>query len=174
MNLHLPPPKCQLSNSETHITNMMLFYVFTLLLLSNVAASKSIINSLLLETGYIGVGELEAVQLFYYFIESERSPEDDPLVLWLTGGPGCSALCGLVYEIGPLSFDYAKSSVGGEPVFALNPYSWTKIANIIFLDAPAGTGFSYSTTLEGYDVSDTLSAAQTYEFLRKVRESLYF
>ncbi|KAJ6723891.1 SERINE PROTEASE FAMILY S10 SERINE CARBOXYPEPTIDASE [Salix koriyanagi] len=119
---------------------MMLFYVFTLLLLSNVAASKSIINSLLLETGYIGVGELEAVQLFYYFIESERSPEDDPLVLWLTGGPGCSALCGLVYEI----------------------------------DAPAGTGFSYSTTLEGYDVSDTLSAAQTYEFLRKVRESLYF
>ncbi|KAJ6777321.1 SERINE CARBOXYPEPTIDASE-LIKE 18 [Salix koriyanagi] len=155
---------------------MMLFYVFTILLLSNVAASKSIINSLpgfvgnlpfVLETGYIGVGESEAVQLFYYFIASERSPEDDPLVLWLTGGPGCSALSGLVYEIGPLSFDYAKSSGGGEPVFALNPYSWTKIANIIFVDAPAGTGFSYSTTLEGYDVSDTLSAAQTCEFLRK-------
>ncbi|KAJ6754865.1 SERINE CARBOXYPEPTIDASE-LIKE 18 [Salix purpurea] len=155
---------------------MMLFYVFTLLLLSNVAASKSIINSLpgfvgnlpfVLETGYIGVGESEAVQLFYYFIASERSPEEDPLVLWLTGGPGCSALSGLVYEIGPLSFDYAKSSGGGEPVFALNPYSWKKIASIIFVDAPVGTGFSYSTTLEGYDVSDTLSAAQTCEFLRK-------
>jgi serine carboxypeptidase-like clade 1 len=49
---------------------------------------------------YIGVGELEAVQLFYYFIESERSPKDDPLVLWLTGGPGCSALSGIIYEIG--------------------------------------------------------------------------
>ena len=49
-----------------------------------------------------------------------------------------------------------------------------QIANIIFVDAPVGTGFSYSTTLEGYDVSDSLSAAQTYEFLRRVRESVYF
>ncbi|KAJ6693187.1 hypothetical protein OIU85_003996 [Salix viminalis] len=176
MKGELEAVSCQLRNTHYHFNNMMLFYVLTLLLLSNIAASKSIINSLpgfdgslpfVLETGYIGVGELEAVQLFYYFIESERSPEDDPLVLWLTGGPGCSALSGLVYEIGPLAVDYAKSSGGGQPVFALNPYSWTKIANIIFVDAPVGTGFSYSTTLEGYDVSDTLSAAQTCEFLRK-------
>ncbi|KAJ6964998.1 serine carboxypeptidase-like 18 isoform X3 [Populus alba x Populus x berolinensis] len=166
----------RLRNTHCHLINMMLFLAFTLLLLSDAAASKSIIKSLpgfdgnlpfVLETGYIGVGELEAVQLFYYFIESERSPKDDPLVLWLTGGPGCSALSGLIYEIGPLSFDYAKSSGGGKPVLALNPYSWTKIANIIFVDAPVGTGFSYSTTWEGYHVTDTLSAAETYEFLRK-------
>jgi serine carboxypeptidase-like clade 1 len=46
------------------------------------------------------VGELDEVQLFYYFIESERSPKDDPLVLWLTGGPGCSGLSAILYEIG--------------------------------------------------------------------------
>lgn len=119
-----------------------------------------------LETGYIGVGENDDVQLFYYFIESERSPEDDPLVLWLTGGPGCSGFSGLVFEIGPLVFDY-ENSRASLPRFSLNQYSWTKVANIIFLDAPVGTGFSYANNWEGYIMNDTLSATQIYHFLRK-------
>ncbi|EOY15688.1 Serine carboxypeptidase-like 7, putative [Theobroma cacao] len=53
-----------------------------------------------LETGYMDVEESDDVQLFYYFVESERNPGEDPLLLWLTGGPGCSGLSGLVYEIG--------------------------------------------------------------------------
>ncbi|KAK2632396.1 hypothetical protein EUGRSUZ_L01608 [Eucalyptus grandis] len=147
-----------------------------LLLISNVGPSQSAIVESIpgfpgelpfkLETGYVGVGELEEVQLFYYFIESERSPKDDPLLLWLTGGPGCSSLSGLIYEIGPMQFDFSSSS-GTKPILKYNPYSWTKVANIIFLDAPVGTGFSYATTSTAYDISDTSSAAQTYEFLRK-------
>lgn len=46
------------------------------------------------------MGELGDVELFYYFVESEDDPKSDPLMLWLTGGPGCSALSGLLYEIG--------------------------------------------------------------------------
>ncbi|KAF3948125.1 hypothetical protein CMV_025836 [Castanea mollissima] len=109
---------------------------------------------------------MDEVQLFYYFIESERSPEDDPLVLWLTGGPGCSAFFGLVYEVGPLSFDYANSKTYS-PKLKLNPYSWTKVANMIFLDAPVGSEFSYAKNWEGYNISDTSSVAEIYEFLRK-------
>jgi len=55
-----------------------------------------------LETGYIGIGEEEEVQLFYYFIKSERNPKEDPLLLWLTGGPGCSAISGLLYQNGEI------------------------------------------------------------------------
>ncbi|KAK4721100.1 hypothetical protein R3W88_011333 [Solanum pinnatisectum] len=42
-----------------------------------------------------------------------------------------------------------------------------KVANIIFIDQPVGTGYSYAKTSEAYNSNDTLSATLTYDFLRK-------
>ncbi|ESQ46220.1 hypothetical protein EUTSA_v10000306mg [Eutrema salsugineum] len=56
-----------------------------------------------LETGYIGIGEEEEVQLFYYFIKSEKNQKEDPLLIWLSGGSGCSSLHGLLFENGPVA-----------------------------------------------------------------------
>ncbi|XP_022885604.1 serine carboxypeptidase-like 18 [Olea europaea var. sylvestris] len=149
-------------------------YALLLLLLFNNGASH-IVKTLpgysgtlpfKLETGYIGVGRNDEVQLFYYFIESENNPQNDPLLLWITGGPGCSGLSSLVYEIGPFTFDVTNFD-GNIPAILLNPYSWTKVANIIFIDWPAGTGFSYANTSEGYSNSDTKSVKDNYTFLRK-------
>ncbi|KAL7599229.1 hypothetical protein Lser_V15G24412 [Lactuca serriola] len=153
----------------------LLFYVFILLVSLEVTESRILVKTLpgwlgnlpfTLETGYIGVGESNDVQLFYYFIASEGNPQSDPLILWLTGGPGCSALSTILYEIGPFTFNYVNSTLE-KPTLVKNPYSWTKVANIIFLDQPAGTGFSYAKTRAAYITNDTLSSMHAYHFLRK-------
>uniref|UniRef100_A0A453L486 Uncharacterized protein n=1 Tax=Aegilops tauschii subsp. strangulata TaxID=200361 RepID=A0A453L486_AEGTS len=51
-----------------------------------------------LETGYVGVDEETGAELFYYFVESERSPDTDPVILWMTGGPFCSGM--VFFEVG--------------------------------------------------------------------------
>ncbi|WZY83672.1 hypothetical protein YC2023_030056 [Brassica napus] len=118
-----------------------------------------------LETGYIGVGEAEEDQLFYYFIKSERNPSEDPFLIWLTGGPGCSSLSGLILENGPLAFNIESDS-GNIPSLVSTTYSWTKVANIIYLDQPVGTGFSYSRNRLANIPSDTGSAKRVHEFVR--------
>ncbi|KAH7847290.1 hypothetical protein Vadar_024310 [Vaccinium darrowii] len=116
--------------------------------------------------GYVGVDESQDVQLFYYFVKSESNPKEDPLVLWLSGGPGCSSISGLIYEIGPLIFK-ATHKDGSLPELVLNPYSWSHVASIIYLDLPVGTGFSYArTSLASYS-TDLQTSDQAYEFLRK-------
>ncbi|KAI3505470.1 hypothetical protein L1887_27601 [Cichorium endivia] len=162
--------------SFNRFSSRVFFGVFFLLVVSaEVIESRFLVKSLpgflgdlpfTLETGYIGVGESDDVQLFYYFVESEGNPKDDPLMLWLTGGPGCSALSGLLYEIGPFTIDYANSTFE-KAMLETNPHCWTKAASIIFLDQPAGSGFSYAKTPEAYITNDTSSTMQTYHFLKK-------
>ncbi|XP_065872461.1 serine carboxypeptidase-like 18 [Euphorbia lathyris] len=149
--------------------------LFLLLLFFNVAASQTIIDTLpgypgtlpfKMETGYIGVGEMDDVQLFYYFFESERDPIYDPVMLWLTGGPGCSGFSAIAFETGPLAIAW-DTYTGGLPSLKYNPFSWTKVASIIYIDQPVGSGFSYATTTDAANSSDILAPIQAYNFLRK-------
>ncbi|OEL25286.1 Serine carboxypeptidase-like 19 [Dichanthelium oligosanthes] len=82
---------------------------------------------------------------------SEKEPARDPLLLWLQGGPGCSGLSGLVYEIA-LNFYFCITS---------------QVSNIIFVDSPVGSGFSYATKEEGFHSSDTIAIKQLVIFLDK-------
>ncbi|XP_019190235.1 PREDICTED: serine carboxypeptidase-like 18 isoform X2 [Ipomoea nil] len=119
-----------------------------------------------LETGYIGVGELEDIQLFYYFVKSESNPSIDPIVLWITGGPGCSSFVAMTEEIGPLSFDLPKNN-WTLPTLSLNPYSWTKVASFIYLDYPVRAGFSYAKNSKNYTANDVEASYHAAEFIRK-------
>ncbi|KAK8574529.1 hypothetical protein V6N13_034210 [Hibiscus sabdariffa] len=52
--------------------------------------------------GYYKLPNSHDARMFYFFFESRNSKED-PVVIWLTGGPGCSSELALFYENGPFT-----------------------------------------------------------------------
>ncbi|CAN1262251.1 Serine carboxypeptidase 1 [Linum perenne] len=115
-------------------------------------------------SGYVSLKKEK--NMFYYMIESERNPKDDPVVLWLNGGPGCSSFDGFVYEHGPFNFEQGKVK-GSLPKLHLNPFSWSKVSNMIYLDSPCGVGLSYSPNASNYETDDHQTALDSHEFLLK-------
>jgi len=109
--------------------------------------------------GYLTVDPSHGRNLFYWFVESQNDPDTDPVILWLNGGPGCSSLIGLLSENGPF-----RPSDDGSTLF-LNPYSWNQIANMIYLESPAGVGFSYSNDENDYNTGDNQTASDNYQAL---------
>ncbi|KAE8151907.1 Alpha/Beta hydrolase protein [Aspergillus avenaceus] len=74
--------------------------------------------------------------LFFWFFPSQNPKAEDEITIWLNGGPGCSSLDGLLQENGPFLWQPGTY----KPV--RNPYSWTNLTNVVYIDQPAGTGFS--------------------------------
>ncbi|ANB15985.1 carboxypeptidase C PRC1 [Sugiyamaella lignohabitans] len=103
--------------------------------------------------GYIDVDEGHN-SLFYWFFESRNEPANDPVILFLNGGPGCSSMKALW-----LNF---PGVIQANLSHTYNPYSWNANASILYLDNPAGTGLS----TVGRDVNNTADMSrQVYEFL---------
>ncbi|KAL9687594.1 hypothetical protein QQ045_031999 [Rhodiola kirilowii] len=89
------------------------------------------------------------------------TPSSKPLVLWLNGGPGCSSIgYGEAEEISPFRIQPDEVSL------YLNPHAWNQAANILFLDSPAGVGYSYSKTeADTLNVGDKRTAENSLTFL---------
>ena len=89
-------------------------------------------------SGYLKATETKS--LHYAFAESMGNPETDPIIIWFNGGPGCSSMLGMMQELGPIVVD------DGEDYFKTNPHPWNERANVLFLESPAGVGWSVAGT----------------------------
>ncbi|XP_039019072.1 serine carboxypeptidase-like isoform X1 [Hibiscus syriacus] len=110
-------------------------------------------------TGYYKLPHAIAARMFYFFFES-RNSKKDPVVIWLTGGPGCSSELALFYENGPFHLSKNLSLVW-------NDYGWDKASNILFVDQPTGTGFSYTTDENDIRHNETGVSNDLYDFLQE-------
>jgi carboxypeptidase D len=75
-------------------------------------------------------------QLFFWFFPSDNPAASNEITIWLNGGPGCSSLDGLLQENSPLLWQ--SGTYAPQP----NPFSWTNLTNMVYVDQPIGTGFS--------------------------------
>lgn len=106
-------------------------------------------------SGYLDVPSSSS-HFHYVFIESQQKPATDPVVLWLNGGPGCSSLEGMLYENGPYW-------VQPDATLKANPWTWNNATNMIYVEGPAGVGFSYTDVPSGLIHNDTTSQAEYLE-----------
>ena len=85
-------------------------------------------------SGYLNVTDTKA--LHYIWVDSMHEPMSDPVVVWFNGGPGCSSLLGFMQENGPWVIE------DFETLPHENPYPWNANVSMVYIEAPAGVGFS--------------------------------
>ncbi|KAF7633675.1 Carboxypeptidase, partial [Meloidogyne graminicola] len=109
-------------------------------------------------SGYLKVSN--NIYFHYWFVTTQGNIDENPLIFWFNGGPGCSSLDGLLSEIGP----YLINSDG--KTLRKNNYSWNKYSSIVFIESPAGVGYSYSIN-GNITTNDDNTAINNYEAIKQ-------
>ncbi|VDO68340.1 unnamed protein product [Heligmosomoides polygyrus] len=109
-------------------------------------------------SGFLQVSDTHFLN--YWFVESQNDPENDPLIFWFNGGPGCSSLSGLLQEMGP----YIVTEDGRN--LRPNDYSWNKFASVVYIESPAGVGYSYATD-GNTTTNDDQTSLENYEAVKQ-------
>ncbi|KAL3530481.1 hypothetical protein ACH5RR_009803 [Cinchona calisaya] len=107
--------------------------------------------------GYVEVRP--KAHMFWWYYRSPYKVEDAnnpwPVILWLQGGPGASGVgVGNFKEIGPLDLDLKPRNS-----------TWLQIADLLFVDNPVGTGYSYVEERELLVKTDVEVATDLTTFL---------
>lgn len=108
-------------------------------------------------SGYLSVGVKGNSALAYTFYGQKDAKQTNqlkkyPTILWLNGGPGSSSQFGNLQEIGPLFLIRQNRQIQ----IIQNNFTWANNYNLLFVDQPVGTGFSYADTNSGNPFSKNL------------------
>ncbi|KAL9604963.1 MAG: hypothetical protein Q9219_000151 [cf. Caloplaca sp. 3 TL-2023] len=114
---------------------------------------------LTMHAGHVEVTPEHNGNLFFWHFQNRHIANRQRTVLWLNGGPGCSSMDGALMEIGPYRLKDKEHLV-------YNDGSWDEFANVLFVDNPVGTGYSYVDT-DSYVTELTQMADQMVQFLEK-------
>lgn len=124
--------------------------------------------------GYLTVNKDYKSNMFFWFFPAKLDQSKAPVVLWLQGGPGASSLFGLFTENGPF---FVTSKKKLQP----RKYSWHLNHNLLYIDNPVGTGFSFTNDDAGYaknekDVGNDLYAAirQFFTLFSELRDNAFY
>lgn len=85
-------------------------------------------------TGTIDV--TDSHRLFFWFFDSRNDPANDPIIIWMNGGPGSTSMLGLFNEMGACWLEPGANTT------VPNDFAWNNNASVLFLDQPAGVGLS--------------------------------
>lgn len=120
-------------------------------------------------SGYLDINGAStgSKHMHYWFVESTNNPATDPVTFWTNGGPGCSGLIGFMTEQGPFRPNADMS-------LSLNEYAWNGVSNMVFIESPAGVGFSYSDDKADLTTGDAQTASDNFfliqEFMKRFPE----
>ncbi|KAI0473131.1 Alpha/Beta hydrolase protein [Xylariaceae sp. FL0804] len=112
-----------------------------------------------MHAGHVEVNPEQNGNLFFWHFENQHIANRQRTVIWLNGGPGCSSEDGAMMEIGPYRMKDADT-------LEYNNGSWHEFANLLFVDNPVGTGYSYVDTNHYVQELDQM-ANQFITFLEK-------
>ncbi|KAK1140985.1 hypothetical protein N8T08_009731 [Aspergillus melleus] len=103
----------------------------------------NICNSTTSYSGYIHLppnptdASPHASNIYFFYSESRHDPSSAPLTVYLGGGPGASSIGSMFTEVGACMVNEDSNST------VPNPWAWNNVSNMLFLDQPVQTGFSY-------------------------------
>jgi len=116
-------------------------------------------------SGFLSAGQGNSY--FYWLAESRSAmPSSDPLILWMTGGPGCSSTLAALTENGPCRVK--SRSPAGLWDMEQRPESWTEAANVVWVDQPGGVGYSGKPGLAGLVHNETEVGDNMFAFLQSL------